>query len=585
MTSRATLLAVLRASCAVIALAAVGAPARGLASYDGAHERLSGGHGDDGDHGGGDRDGGGGDRDGGGGDRDGGGGDSGDREGGDRDGGGDSGDRDAGDRDSSGSASGEDRDGGDRDSSGSGSGDDRDSSGSGGGDDRDSSGSGSGDDRDGSGSGGGDDDRSGSGDDRSGSDSGSDDGRSGSDDDSHSGSDDSGSDDHGGSTESGDDHGGDSRGDYDQDDDASEASSDDHSGFTAEAVEAARGASVAALDLTFDEGGREYREHEIVLVANEDELAAVRRLGLPIMQDRALAALGGGVIRIQVPDGQSTETVLAQVRAAAPQGAADLNTVYRLSGKAGPLRRSAVGPMRFYGSVGIIDTAVNRKHPAVRAAIVESRSFAAGRAEPADHGTAVAYLTAGAGARVLAADVFTLDAKGGPAASADAMARAVNWLASKGVAVINLSIAGPPNAALAEVIRRAQVKGIVVVAAAGNGGPAAAPAYPAAYASVVAVTAIDSRHKVYRYANQGRYIVFAARGVDVIAPEKAKPTSGTSFATPLVSAAIASDLSRQDPRAAAEVLARLKKGAKDLGAPGLDPVYGYGMIQPSRGRR
>ncbi|HEX8232983.1 MAG TPA: S8 family serine peptidase [Caulobacteraceae bacterium] len=592
MTSRATLLAALRASCAVIALAAAGAPVHSLAGADFDHERLSGGRGDDdGDRGGGDRDGGGGDRDGGdrdggggdrdsGGDRDGGGGDRDD--GGDRDGGGgDSGDRDGGDRDSSGSGSGEDRDSGDRDSSGSGSGEDRD------GEDRDSSGSGSGDD-----------DRSGSDDDRSGSDSGSDDDRSGSgddddrsgsdddddrsrsDDDGRSGSDDDGADDHGGSDDAVDDHGGDSRSDYDEDEDQAE-----DRGGSADAAEAGRGASVAALDLSFDDGGREYREHEIVLVANEDELAAVRRLGLPILQDRALAALGGGVVRIQVPEGQSTEAVLAQVKAAAPQGAADLNTVYRLAGKARALPRSAAPATRFYGSVGMIDTAVERRHPAVRAAVVESRSFAAGRAEPAAHGTAVAYLTAGAGAKVLAADVFTLDAKGGPAASADAMARAVNWLASRGVAVINLSIAGPPNAALAEVIRRAQAKGIVVVAAAGNAGPAAPPAYPAAYSSVVAVTAVDGRHKVYRYANQGKYIVFAARGVDVTAPEGSKPTSGTSFAAPLVSATIAADLSRQDPKTAAAVLERLKKRAKDLGAPGLDPIYGYGMIQPRSGRR
>lgn len=562
MTSRATLLAALRASCAVIALVAAGAPSRGLASYDGAHERLFGGHGgDDGDHaGGGDRDGGGG-----GSDRD--------SSGSDRDTSGSDHDSSGPDRDSSGSGGGEDRSGSDQDRSGSDSGSGEDRSGpDGGGGDR------GGSDNSGPGSGDSGDDRGGS--DNSGPGSGNDGGDDhGGSDSSGSGSDHSGGDDHGGSSGSGDD-----RGDYDQDDDETQTSGDDKGG-SPDAVEAARVDNSATLDLTFDQVGREYREHEIVLVANDDELAAVRQLGLPILQDRALAALGGGVIRIQVPDGRTTEAALAQVRAAAPRGAADLNTVYRLSGKAGPLRRSAAAPMRFHGSVGMIDTAVDRNHPAVRAAVVESRSFAAGRAESADHGTAVAYLTAGAGSRVLAADVFTLDAKGGPAASADAMARAVNWLASKGVAVINLSIAGPPNAALAEVIRRAQAKGIVVVAAAGNGGPAAAPAYPAAYASVVAVTAIDGRQKVYRYANQGKYIVFAARGVDVIAPENAKPTSGTSFATPVVSAAIAADLSRQDPKTAAEVLERLKKRAKDLGAPGLDPIYGYGMIQPSRGRR
>ena len=54
----------------------------------------------------------------------------------------------------------------------------------------------------------------------------------------------------------------------------------------------------------------------------------------------------------------------------------------------------------------------------------------------------------------------------------------------------------------------------MIVAAAGNGGPTAPPAYPAALRPVVAVTAVDSKDHIYRYANQGRYIMVAAPGVD-----------------------------------------------------------------------
>ena len=86
-------------------------------------------------------------------------------------------------------------------------------------------------------------------------------------------------------------------------------------------------------------------------------------------------------------------------------------------------------------------------------------------------------------------------------ADAFTLVRALDRLAQDGVQVINLSLAGPPNTVLEDTI--AQItgpRGITVVAASGNAGPRAGPAYPSAYDSVIAVTAVDRNGTAYRRA-------------------------------------------------------------------------------------
>jgi subtilisin family serine protease len=53
---------------------------------------------------------------------------------------------------------------------------------------------------------------------------------------------------------------------------------------------------------------------------------------------------------------------------------------------------------------------------------------------------------------------------------------------------------------------------------------------------------------------------------------------GTSFAAPIVAGLLAQDLAQPDPQAAAAALARLEQGALDLGAPGRDDVFGFGLV-------
>jgi hypothetical protein len=99
---------------------------------------------------------------------------------------------------------------------------------------------------------------------------------------------------------------------------------------------------------------------------------------------------------------------------------------------------------------------------------------------------------------------------------------------------------------------------------------------------VIAVTAVDEKGQVYRRANRGAYIAFAARGVRIASDyestssKSAKTVSGTSFASPVVAAAIARRL--EGSSGLQDVIASLTGEARDLGAPGRDATYGWGEL-------
>jgi hypothetical protein len=243
--------------------------------------------------------------------------------------------------------------------------------------------------------------------------------------------------------------------------------------------------------------------------------------------------------------------------------------------------------------VGMIDSDVDLSHPALSGSSIEARSFArAGARMPAEHGTAIASIIAGntaeyrglaPSAQVYAASVFELDRQRGEIASTVSLIRALDWLLSSGVDVVNISLAGPPNRLLEAALDRAAGDGVVIMAAAGNGGPVARPMYPAAYRSVVAVTAVDAGRQVFRLANRGDYLALAAPGVDL---RHARPgggyaaSSGTSFAVPFAVTA-AARLRQLQPRE--NIVDLLYRSALDLGPPGRDDIYGYGLLSLKTG--
>jgi subtilisin family serine protease len=178
----------------------------------------------------------------------------------------------------------------------------------------------------------------------------------------------------------------------------------------------------------------------------------------------------------------------------------------------------------------------------------------------------------------MVADVYGPTAAGG---SAEAIARALGWMAQERVPVINVSLVGPANLLLGAAVRALVEKGHVVVAAVGNDGPAAPPLYPASYPGVVAVTGVDARRQVLPEAGRGTHVDFAAPGAQMAAAGadgSFVAVRGTSFAAPLAAGRLARLLPAPDRSGAARAVASLGREAADLGARGPDPVYGRGLV-------
>ncbi|MDZ7842869.1 MAG: S8 family serine peptidase [Gammaproteobacteria bacterium] len=241
--------------------------------------------------------------------------------------------------------------------------------------------------------------------------------------------------------------------------------------------------------------------------------------------------------------------------------------------------------------IGLVDTGIDVRHEAFTNARLKERKLLPPGTREADHehGTATASVLAGTQGRspglvntanLVAANVFRRRSSGDIDTTAELLARAVNWLLEEGVEIINMSLAGPANRVLERAIEAASSSEVVIVAAAGNGDRN--PVFPAAYPGVVAVTAVDAHRRIYAQANRGDYIDFAAPGVDLFlaAPgNRSKYYTGTSFAAPFVTAALAVTKSRYPGAGSAELVERLTAAATDLGEPGRDATFGWGLVQ------
>ena len=239
--------------------------------------------------------------------------------------------------------------------------------------------------------------------------------------------------------------------------------------------------------------------------------------------------------------------------------------------------------------IGIIDSSVDQAHVAFSQSSITTRRFVDNETPPDFHGTAIASIIASNDpsalglaprAELFAAEVFDQTAEQGEFASTVSLIKALNWLVTQEVSVVNISLAGQPNRLLETALARVRERGVLAIAAAGNGGPMAQPMYPAAYPQVVAVTATDERGRAFRLANRGEYVDIAAPGVNIRHAQAGggyAASSGTSYAVPFVTVAAARLMqSNSEPTA---MLDALYAGTLDIGAPGRDQIYGYGQLQ------
>ncbi|WP_165614972.1 S8 family serine peptidase [Yoonia tamlensis] len=323
-------------------------------------------------------------------------------------------------------------------------------------------------------------------------------------------------------------------------------------------------------------------------------VSSLQDAGAVILTTRDLAPLNRRVMLFDL--GRQLDLGLARrlLGQTAPDFRVDINHLYRFAQGAPRLYASNLigdnGACRLSPSrrIGLIDGPVDVNHPALRQAaiITETALFGDQRPSGTEHGTAVAALIVGEdaggalsgyapGARLFAINAFAGE-HSGVAADVDRIGASLSWMLSNDVRLINMSFAGPPNHVLEDLLLQAERAGAVMIAAAGNGGRDA-DTLPAVSPAVIAVTAVDAAMRRYRSANWGDHIAFAAPGVDlyVARPDGGAYATGTSYAAPIVTALAA----RVGGNSAATVRNRLRAHAVDLGDPGHDPRFGWGLLR------
>jgi len=246
-------------------------------------------------------------------------------------------------------------------------------------------------------------------------------------------------------------------------------------------------------------------------------------------------------------------------------------------------------------SICMVDTPVDIFHPSFSNSFIETEDlidFSPDNLNMMAHGTSVAGVLVSQNrligvapkSRLFAISAFSTT-KNRPftlQGSSANIAKAINSCIMHNVDVINLSFTGGKDRLIEKLISKAIQKGIIVIAAGGNGGHWGSTVYPALIPGVLAATAVDDKKRLFTMANKGRFIDYAAPGVDVLttAPGgKYILATGTSLSSAHLSGIVALLLSEKS-RQAVEIA--LTKTAVDLGKPGRDQEYGDGLVSASR---
>jgi hypothetical protein len=354
--------------------------------------------------------------------------------------------------------------------------------------------------------------------------------------------------------------------------------------------------------------GRPHRPKEIIILVAADRASEIatriaRQYDLSAEPRLLVPLIDGAIVRLSFTGSRSLESVLQAVSADPDVQLVQPNYDYRASKEksrpkpapqyAGEKLRLDEAHRQARGKdvkIAIIDTAIDGAHPELVGAIAGMfDAVGEGPAPPEQHGTGIAgILVAHATLKGVAPEAKLLSVRafrgGGsdPALSTSfQLLKGINWAFSSGAKIMNMSFAGPMDPLLERIIKNASAKGAIFIAAAGNNGPKGAPAYPAAYPEVIAVTATDEKDRLYGKANRGSYVFIAAPGVDIVAPAlkgRYDLSSGTSMAAAHVSGVVALLLERDGKLDGSGARAILSKSARKPDPAAASEAFGAGIV-------
>lgn len=246
--------------------------------------------------------------------------------------------------------------------------------------------------------------------------------------------------------------------------------------------------------------------------------------------------------------------------------------------------------------VAILDSGMDYTHPDLKDGYKGGYNFVYDNTDPYDdsrygHGTHLAGIIAardnGTGVVGVApeASLYALKVlNGGLMGSTSDILAGIEWAIANKMDVINMSFGAPMDSqAFRDACDQAAASGILLVAAAGNFKQPQVD-NPAGFDSVIAVSAIDQNNTLAVFSNYGTKVELTAPGVAIKSTVPGGGfalMNGTSQAVPHV-VGVAALLRSAGLSDAAAIRSRLTTTAKDLGDPGRDIYYGFGLVDAAK---
>jgi serine protease len=259
--------------------------------------------------------------------------------------------------------------------------------------------------------------------------------------------------------------------------------------------------------------------------------------------------------------------------------------------------------------VAVLDTGVRKTHPGLKnAKFTTGYDFVNDDNDPSDdnnHGTHISGIIgmpyngvnglSGVAYNCTIMPIKVLDAAGN--GNHVDVADGIYWAVDHGAHIINLSLGGPHSQSKEDAVKYANDRGVLVVCAAGNTADGT-QFYPAAYPSTLSISAIDYNNQLAPYSNYGATISLCAPGGsnrdfnydaywDAIISCSFDSVSndnilsyryGTSSAASQVTGVAALIKAANPTLTPRDIKKILESTSQDLGDPGWDPYYGYGLI-------